>query len=129
MEETNFEKPLPQTDVEKIVEAAKLHAETPEGKEMKGEELAKKAIQTAAQAVPSVSPQSGKSLHVLTDYASAAPEEVKEKIEKLLEVAANKGLSVASDEAKKSSPFILDAFHDALAGKLYPYLKEKGILK
>lgn len=129
MEETNFEKSLPGADVAKIAEAAKFHAETPEGKEMKGEDITKKAIQIAAEAVPPVSSQAGQSLNVLTDYAVAAPEEVKQKIEKLLEVAANKGLIEATAEAKKSSPFILDAFHDALAAKLYPYLKEKGIIK
>ncbi len=130
MEEINFEKSLPSADVAKIAEAAKLHAETPEGKGMKGEDITKKAIQTAAEAVPPVSAAgSGQSLNVLTDYAAAAPEEVKQKIESLLQVAANKGLMAATDEAKKSSPFILDSFHDALAAKLYPYLKEKGIIK
>lgn len=129
MEEINFEKSLPSADVAKIAEAAKLHAETPEGKEMKGEDLAKKAIQTAAAVTSPTAPQSGRSLNVLTDYAAAAPEEVKQKIESLLQIAANKGLSVATEEAKKSSPFILDSFHDALATKLYPYLKEKGIIK
>ncbi len=129
MAETNFEKTLPASDVEKITEAAKIHAETPEGKEMKGEELAKEAIQTAGGTAPAVASQSGQSLNVLTDYASVAPEEVKQKIEKLLETAANKGLNEATAEARKSSPFVLDAFHDALAAKLYPYLKEKGILK
>jgi hypothetical protein len=129
MAETNFEKTLPQPDVEKIAEAAKLHAETQEGKEMRGEELIKKAIQTATKTVPAPPSEPGQSLNVLTDYAAAAPEEVKQKIEKLLEMAANKGLISATEEAKKSSPFILDSFHDALAAKLYPYLKEKGRLK
>lgn len=129
MEETNFEKSLPSVDVAKIAEAAKFHAETPEGKEMKGEDITKRAIQTAAETTPIVSPGSGQSLNVLTDYAAAAPEEVKQKIESLLQIAASKGLSAATNEAKKSSPFILDSFHDALAAKLYPYLKEKGIIK
>jgi len=106
-----------------------MHAETPEGKEMQGEELAKRAVQTATQAVPEGPVTGGKQINVLTDYAAEAPEEVRQKIEGLLSLAANKGLSEAASEARKSSPFVLDAFHDALAAKLYPYLKEKGILK
>lgn len=128
MEEINFEKSLPGEDIAKIAEAAKLHAETPEGKEMPGEDIAKKAIQTAAGNLPPSMPQPG-TMNVLTDYAAAAPEEVKQKIEGLLQIAASKGLAQATAEATKSSPFILDSFHDALAAKLYPYLKEKGILK
>ena len=39
------------------------------------------------------------------------------------------GLDKANAEAMKSSPFVMDAFHDTLAAKLYPELQRRGILK
>ena len=39
------------------------------------------------------------------------------------------GILKAANEAKKSNPFVLDAFHDALTGKLYDEFKRRGLLK
>ncbi len=131
MENPEIEKLLPETDEKLLTEAAKAHAETPEGKELKGEELMKKAIQTVAQigggddTGVKVSPAQDP----LADYAKSAPPDVQAKVESLLQVAAKEGLSKAVSKAAKDSPYVLDAFHDSLAAKLYPYLKEKGLLK
>lgn len=130
METQNLEKIIPATDAEKLVEATKMHAESAEGKEMKGEDLAKKAIQSVSGQVPVPSPSQSSSIQdPLTSYASHESEEVKHKIEDLLQTAATKGIVSATEDARRASPFILDAFHDALAAKVYPYLKEKGLLK
>lgn len=127
--EPSLEKPFLETDAEKIAEVARSHAETPEGKDLSGEQLTRKAIEISHPvATPTPAPADALS-EPLPDYASSAPEDVKEKIESLLQTAASKGIAEAVSEAKKSSPFVLDAFHDALSAKLYPYLKEKGLLK
>src|SRR6185369_12524381 len=55
----------------------------------------------------------------LPAYAQTASPEVKLEIEYLLEVVLQKGLGAALSESKKSPEFVQDAFHDALAGKLY----------
>lgn len=129
MENPNIEKILPEADVARVAEAAKMHAESAEGMEMKGEELMKKAVQTVAQ----ISDESPATLSPAQDplaaYAKTAPAEVQAKVESLLQVAARDGLSKAVAQASKDSPYVLDAFHDSLASKLYPYLKEKGLLK
>lgn len=65
----------------------------------------------------------------LPAYAQTAAPEVKLEIEYLLEIAFSKGLGPALAESKKSPDFVQDAFHDALAGKLYPMLQKKGVVK
>jgi hypothetical protein len=129
MENKNFEKIITEADETSLAERANSHAETAEGMEMKGEELMKKAIQSVAGEAAAPEPVSGLIDDPLTDYAAREPEEVKRKIEALLQIAADSGIAKATEEARRSSPFILDAFHDALAAKVYPYLKGKGLLK
>jgi len=65
----------------------------------------------------------------LPDYAQSAPAEVKLEIEYLIDVALQHGLSKALSESEKSPYFVQDAFHDSLAGKLYPELQKRGIVK
>lgn len=129
-ENENLEKIISADDVGKIVEAAKVHAETAEGKEARGEELTKKAIQTVTDTTTAQTPPPASSIqNPLTAYTAEESKEVKEKIENLLQVAATSGVVKATEEARRASPFILDAFHDALAAKVYPYLKERGLFK
>jgi hypothetical protein len=40
-----------------------------------------------------------------------------------------KGIGSALTESAKSPYFVQDAFHDALAGKLYPELQKRGMIK
>jgi hypothetical protein len=65
----------------------------------------------------------------LPSYAQSAPPEVRLEIEYLLDIAFHKGLGPALTESEKSSPFVQDAFHDALAGRLYPELQKQGLIK
>ena len=65
----------------------------------------------------------------LPAYAQNAPAEVKLEIEYLLDVAFHHGIGKADALARKAPAFVLDAFHDALAGKLYPEFQRRGILK
>ncbi len=65
----------------------------------------------------------------LPDYAQSAAPEVKLEIEYLLDIALTQGLDKALSASEKSPYFVQDAFHDALAGKLYPELQKRGIVK
>lgn len=67
--------------------------------------------------------------NMLPDYAQNAPAEVKLEIEYLLDMAFHQGITKALSESEKSPYFVQDAFHDALAGKLYPELQKRGIVK
>jgi|SRR6185437_9413403 len=65
----------------------------------------------------------------LPAYAQSAAPEVKLEIEYLLDVALHKGIGTALAESEKSPYFVQDAFHDALAGRIYPELQKRGLLK
>ena len=65
----------------------------------------------------------------LPDYAQKRRPEVKLEIEYLLDLALQHGIGKAISESEKSPYFVQDAFHDSLAGKLYPELQKRGIVK
>jgi hypothetical protein len=65
----------------------------------------------------------------LPAYAQSAPPEIRLEIEYLLDIALHKGISAALQESAKSPYFVQDAFHDALAGRLYPELQKRGLMK
>ena|SRR5579864_1376237 len=139
--------PEPALPIEKTLEAdlARLAAEIknqrerPEMKNSGEKELIKEAIRafprmekdlgSAPVPPPPAAGGGGTSASPLPDYAQNAPAEVKLEIEYLLDVALRGGLHKAFLEAQKSPYFVQDAFHDALAGKLYPELKKRGIVK
>ena len=64
----------------------------------------------------------------LPAYAQNAAPEVRLEIEYLLDVAFHKGIGAAMAASEKSPYFVQDAFHDALAGRLYPELQRRGIV-
>ncbi len=88
---------------------------------------------TAAAPTPTApaapAPDAPSSRGVLPEYAEHAAPEVKLEIEYLLDVALTKGIGKALAESHRSPYFVQDAFHDALAGKLYPELQKRGIVK
>ena len=59
--------------------------------------------------------------------AGAAPA-AKLEVEDLVRMAFKEGIAKATDVAQKSNPFILDAFHDTLAGKLHEELKKRKLI-
>lgn len=65
----------------------------------------------------------------LPSYLKDSPAEIKLEVEKLLEIAIHEGIFEGLKEAQKRGAFVLDAFHDALAHKIYPELKKRGVLK
>lgn len=126
-----------ETDMKALAAEIKNQRERTEMKEAGDRELLKEAIRSFSgvekkpQAAPA--PAAAASGNVMQNplpaYASNAPAEVKLEIEYLLEVAFRTGLNKALSESQKSSYFVQDAFHDALAGKLYPELQKRGIVK
>lgn len=64
----------------------------------------------------------------LAKYTAGAPPEIRLEVDYLVDVALHKGVEAALSEAAKTSPYVLDAVHDALVGKLYPELKRRGIV-
>ncbi len=128
------EQPIPEfnhevleADIKRLSEEIQKHREMPENRVLGGQELVKKSIQSITPVSQQTAPQqSGGSL---PDYASQAPAESRLEIEYLVDIAMHQGIDKANAQAMKSSPFIMDAFHDTMAAKLYPELQKRGILK
>lgn len=124
-----FEQVL-ESDIRRLAEEVKRHRENPETRSAGEVELLKRSIQSITKTAPPspAQPSPGRA-SPLPDYAQSASPETKLEIEYLLDLAFREGIEKATAEAKKSNPFVLDAFHDALAGKLYPEFQKRGILK
>ncbi len=128
----SFEHAALEADIKVLAEEIMKHREAPEGKNLAEKELLKQAIVSLPQAAPEGQapqppPPSVKS--PLPAYAQNAPAEVKLEIEYLLDIAFHHGIAKADAEARKSPAYVVDAFHDALAGRLYPELQRRGLLK
>jgi hypothetical protein len=137
MPEDSFEYTSLEADMRRLAEQIQSERERP-AKETKTErQIVKEAIrvfpnlQGAQNAVPAPASAaaSDPSQSPLPDYAKDAPPEVRLEIEYLCDMALRKGLSAAMSEAGKSPWYVQDTFHDALAGKLYPELQKRGIVK
>lgn len=115
-------------DIVRLAERIKEHRELPEADNLTEREIVRQSIQSMTPSSP-IPQNVSDAQSPLPAYAQNASPENKLEIEYLLEMAFQKGIAVAAEEASKSSPFVLDAFHDALAGRLYPELQKRGIVK
>lgn len=66
----------------------------------------------------------------LPEYMADANSEdgVKRAVHGLIDLAFKKGIGAAVSLARKTNPFVEDAFHDALVDKLLPELRSRGII-
>ena len=137
-EESSFEYAALEADMKRLAEQIQSQRERSAGETKTERELVKEAIrvfpnlqgsQNKIAAPAPAAPVSDASQSPLPDYAKDAPAEVKLEIEYLCDVALRKGIAAAISESKKSPYFVQDAFHDALAGKLYGELQKRGIVK
>lgn len=125
----NIETPVPQeADIDRVAGEVLKQKEAPEAKGVSGAELVKKALENMAP--PAATPASAPAAPApnIPDYAQNAAPAAKMEIEHLVDMALREGITKAQSEAAKSNPFVLDAFHDALAGKLYPELQKRKIV-
>lgn len=119
-------------------EIAKLSAEIQRGR-IESPDAQREAVRRAVgerigqiappSAQPAAKQSSGPQSPVLPKYMQDAPAAAKLEVERLIDFAFHKGLMAAVDKAKKDSPYLLDAFHDALTDKLYGEMKKRGIIK
>jgi len=124
----SFEHRAIETDIINLAESIKQHRDRPEARNLSEKDFIKEALKSVATSTPSSSTLPDDE-SPLPRYVQDAPDEERLEIEYLLDMAFHKGIVEATREAKKTSPFVLDAFHDALAGRLYPELKKRGIVK
>lgn len=119
---------LPAQEVAAISGHVLEHKENPENKELGGFEVVKKSLESYTAPVVAQAKNDAPMDPNLPSYVAPEPAAVKQEIEHLLSLVFQKGILSATAEAAHSNPFILDAFHDALAGKLYPELQKRGIV-
>lgn len=74
-------------------------------------------------------PQASGESPFLPNYLKEAPAEVKLRVEQLIELAWHEGIGKGVEKAYREGLFFLNAFHDALADKLYREFKNRGLLK
>lgn len=126
----NFEKSVAEQDIERVGKEVGEKIGSPEYKDVPEKEIIKEVIQ------PVINPQpTGNTVTSSTplpkdlpNYLKDSSGEEKIRVEGLVSMALEKGLDRAAKEARQSTPFILDAFHDALTDKLYEELKNRKII-
>ncbi len=124
-----------ETEMRALALEVKKHREHPGLKSLSDRELIKrsvKAMEVPETNAPKVIPPanfSAQSIGPLPAYAQHAPDDVKLEIAYLVDMAFHRGgVAKANALAKKSDLFVLDAFHDVVAGKLYEQMKKRGLL-
>ncbi|MBI4991888.1 MAG: hypothetical protein HZB99_01605 [Candidatus Harrisonbacteria bacterium] len=116
-------------DIERLVrEIQELKGKMPQATPEK--ELVKSALgaRILPQTGPAVPPATAQPSPVLPGYLQQESPEIQLKVEELLDITFHKGIDAAVEEAKKYGPFILDALHDSLTGKIYDELKTRNLL-
>lgn len=130
----SFERGL-EADLKHLATEVKTGREAPENRGISDREIIRQSLQamapSAAQSAPDPASNSNQTViqNPLPDYAQNATAETKLEIEYLLDMAFHKGVATAMKEAAKSNPFVFDAFHDALTGKLHDELKKRGMVE
>ncbi len=120
-------------DIERLSRQIKENKNTPEFKEVSERELIKRSLgpivqkQILGQPV-NFSPAKPFQTTVLPDYLIDAPDEIKIKVEKLIDMTFHQGIEKTAEEAGGFGPFVLDAYHDALTDKLHAELKKRNLI-
>ena len=120
-------------DIERLSRQIKENKNNPEFKEISERELVKRSLgpivrkQILGQPID-FSPAKPFQTTILPDYLIDAPDEIKIKVEKLIDMTFHQGIEKTVEEAQKFGPFILDAYHDALTDKLHAELKERKLI-
>jgi len=124
-----FEHAALEADIARLAQEVKLHRERPESKGLAERDILKKSLQTlTTTAPPPTDKTSQASSSTLPAYMQQMSAEAKLEIEYLVDMALHHGIDKAVEKAKASGPFVLDAFHDALTGKLYDEMRRRGML-
>ena len=119
--------PAVENDLSRLSKEVSRHYENEPKTSLSSRDVLKKSISSVYGITPSQpKPQQA---GILPQYLDSASPEDKARVEGLVNLAFKDGLEKAVGEAKKQSPFVLDAFHEVLVDKIYPLLKKRGAIK
>ena len=115
-----------EADIERLSAEISIIKEKPQNRDVSGHEIVRQSVRAFVQ----VSPQNTttQSDGPLPAYMKDVTPDVRLEVERLVDLAFHEGILKANEAAQAHSPFVLDAFHDALAGKLYPELQKRGLV-
>lgn len=124
-------------EVGKHVERVMNEYEHGEGKPIEKHEVIKQSLQQmVVEDMPNTEQSSNVSTPDVTEsrlpvymVGDQSSDEVKATVMSLLETTLKNGLLRGLRASRKYSPFVQDAFHDALIDKLLPELERRGFLK
>ncbi|MFA6365399.1 MAG: hypothetical protein WCW78_03285 [Candidatus Paceibacterota bacterium] len=136
MQIKNFSESL-EKDLSRLNAEITTQRNSPEVAKMPEREIVKRSVEAYAEKAIPVAPASttpttsSQSQAALPTYLQGgdASEKIKREVTRLVEVVFADGIHAAVKEARKHSPFVQDAFHDALVDKLMPELQKRGIVK
>ncbi len=123
----NFDSML-EKDILRLSKEVKRHQEALPSQEISPREIIKSAIGGQIQSQTADTAPQNQPASVLPQYLQQESPEMQLKVEELVDLAFHKGIEASVKEAKKYGPFILDAFHDSLTGKIYDELKSRKLL-
>ncbi|MEK7593334.1 MAG: hypothetical protein AAB464_01275 [Patescibacteria group bacterium] len=129
MNNKNFEHSALEADIERLSKEIGEKKNLLEYKKITERELIKRAIQPMIKSNQPIQPaSSGTQSQILPDYLASASDEIKFQIEELVDSLFHQGIKKVIKRAQRASPFILDAFHDALTDKLHEELKKRKLI-
>ncbi len=137
MSEESLPKPVPkletpvralEADMDRLAGEIMKHKENPEMAGAGDRELVRQAIRSIGPLPAAPQASEAQTSPYLPAYVANAAPATKLEIEYLVDIAFKEGIAKANTAALKSNPFVLDAFHDVLAGKLYSELQKRKLV-
>lgn len=129
MNNKNFEHGTLEADIEKLSKEIGEKKNLLEYKKITERELIKQTLRPMIKSSqPTQSIPSGTQSQILPDYLASASDEIKFQIEELVDLLFHQGIEKVIKRAQRASPFVLDAFHDALTDKLHEELKKRKLI-
>jgi len=128
-------------NIQHVEERVRAYKESPSFREAPEQEVVKKSFQLEAS-LPSLrasqssvmsgsaqDDESGKQESFLPDYFLGGDlDGMREAIMRLAETALHGDLEKSLKDARKLSPYLEDAFHDALVDKIVPEMQRRGMI-
>ena len=125
--EQKFEHSALEKNIQKLSQEVKEYKEGT-SEVLPDREIVKSIIGSKIQAAPAPGSQPLPGEQMLPKYLEKESPEIQLKIEELIDLALHQGIDSAIAEAQKYGPFILDALHDSLTGKIYDELKKRRLI-
>ena len=125
----NIEHKALEADIERLSKEIGEKKNLIEYKKITEKELIKQTLQPMIKSnQPIQSASSTAQSPIFPNYLADASNEIKFQIKELVDSLFHQGIEKVVKRAQRASPFVLDAFHDALTDKLHEELKKRKLI-